>query len=537
GGVDARSQIEKHLTRPGTRFDAILSMIRYMGDEERKRGYQECRQLISSEKEEDHVLAARILGEIGTEGMPDVMKSLVEHASAEIRNEVIKAASVTPSDEGLDFVTKALFDPATKRRATRVIGRFQGAAQRLESLYDPGLDHFRRDALVRAAGFVRSEENVPFLTELLAGEEAAIRLDIARALSRIKKRHDSVAVDAEALRKAVEVEVREAFLLALAVAAGFGSTVPNANELLLRARENRIEAVFRLLGLIHGQEELARVHANVGEGGNLSNAIEFLDTTLDWPGKAPLIRLLEETPDQLGKMYGLCYEEEPPPPDLSLGGIKDRVINALVVHVLAAGGKDSDVEALARGLTSEFGVVRETTARVLLRAEGADALKERLGKRPEGGTVDMEHILDEGAPKLSAIEKVLFLKGTDFFRELGGEYLLHISKVATESEFTAGETIFSEGDLDRSMFIVVEGSVRIEVHGKEVNVLASGSCFGEMALLDGQARSASAVAVEATHALKIEYDEFFELITERPEIAKGVMAVLSERLRSMLENK
>ena len=151
--------------------------------------------------------------------------------------------------------------------------------------------------------------------------------------------------------------------------------------------------------------------------------------------------------------------------------------------------------------------------------------------------MEVERILDEGAPKLSAIEKVLFLKGTDFFRELGGEYLLHISKVASESEFQSDDTIFEEGDLDRSMFIVVEGAVRIEVHGKEVNVLKSGSCFGEMALLDGKARSASAVAVEDTHVLKIEYDEFFELITERPEIAKGVMAVLSERLRSMLEEK
>jgi CRP-like cAMP-binding protein len=151
--------------------------------------------------------------------------------------------------------------------------------------------------------------------------------------------------------------------------------------------------------------------------------------------------------------------------------------------------------------------------------------------------VELERIAAEDTPKLSAIEKVLFLKGTDFFRELGGEYLLHIAKVAVECDFAEGEAVFKEGDFDRSLFIVVEGAVRIEVHGEEVNVLGPGSCFGEMALLEGKARSATAVAVEATHALKVEHDEFFELITERPEIAKGVMAVLSGRLREMLERK
>jgi HEAT repeat protein len=520
GGVEARPHVERYLEDPSARFDAILSMIRYMGDEDRKRGYQLCRELISAPDEEGHLLAARILAEIGTEGMPDVMRKLVEHASPESRNEVIKAA-----------------DPGTKRRATRVISRFRGAAQRLESLYEPSLSHFRRDALVRAAGFVRSPENVPFLIELLSGEEAAIRLDIARSLSRIRKHHEDASFEADPILKAADMEVREAFLLAMAEAGGFGDGVDNAAQIVRRARENRIEAVFRLLGLLYGQEDFARVHANVGEGGNLSNAIEFLDTTLDWPGKDALIKLLEEPPERLSQLFGECVDTTTPEPGESLLGIKDRVLNALALWVLAMKAEGGIPGALEAGLGSEFDVARESAARSIVRTAGPEALRERSGSFPEGGNMEVDRILDEGAPKLSAIEKVLFLKGTDFFRELGGEYLLHISKVALESEFSSGETIFEEGDLDRSMFIVVEGAVRIEVHGKEVNVLHSGSCFGEMALLDGKARSASAVSVEDTHVLKIEYDEFFELITERPEIAKGVMAVLSERLRSMLEEK
>ncbi|MHC5039053.1 MAG: cyclic nucleotide-binding domain-containing protein [Planctomycetota bacterium] len=537
GGIEARPYIEKYLGEPEVRFDAILSMIRYLGDEDRKRGYRLCRELIEADREEDHLLAARILGEIGTEGMPDVMRKLLEHASSEIRNEIVKAASLTPSEEGLEVVTQALFDPGTKRRATRVIGKFRGAAQRLESMYEPSLDHARRDALVRAAGFVRSTENIPFLMKLLDREEAAIRLDAARSLSRIRKRHDLAPFEEGPVHEAVEGEVREAYVIGIAEWNGFGASVPNAPAILSRAKENRLEAAFRLLGLVYDQEGLHRAFGNFARGGNLSNTVEFLDNVLEWPGKAPLIRFLEEPPEQLEQQFTLLYERPAPAPAEGLLETRDRVLHGLTLWILAKEGSEEGIERMDAGLRSEFDVVRETAAVGLRSAVGAEETRKRIGNLPEGGTMEFERIAKEGAPTLSAIEKVLFLKGTEFFHELGGEYLLHISKVAMESEFSAGETIFKEGDLDRSMFIVVDGAVRIEVHGEEVNVLKNGSCFGEMALLDGKARSASAVASENTHCLKIEYDEFFELITERPEIAKGVMAVLSERLRSMLEQK
>ena len=56
-----------------------------------------------------------------------------------------------------------------------------------------------------------------------------------------------------------------------------------------------------------------------------------------------------------------------------------------------------------------------------------------------------------------------------------------------------------------------------------------------MALLDGEPRSAGAVAVEDTSCLKIEYDDFYNLISENVEIVKGIFTVLTKRLRSMLK--
>ena len=100
--------------------------------------------------------------------------------------------------------------------------------------------------------------------------------------------------------------------------------------------------------------------------------------------------------------------------------------------------------------------------------------------------------------------------------------------------FSAGDRICTDGETDRSMYIVVSGNVRIEKNGKTVADLEKGACIGEMALLDGEPRSADAVAATEVSCLKIDYSDFYDLISENVDIAKGVFRVLSGRLRTML---
>jgi CRP-like cAMP-binding protein len=62
--------------------------------------------------------------------------------------------------------------------------------------------------------------------------------------------------------------------------------------------------------------------------------------------------------------------------------------------------------------------------------------------------------------------------------------------------------------------------------------LGERECFGEMALLDSAPRSATVTTVNDTNLLKIARDEFHEILTEKPEIALGIIKVLSRRLRT-----
>ena len=104
--------------------------------------------------------------------------------------------------------------------------------------------------------------------------------------------------------------------------------------------------------------------------------------------------------------------------------------------------------------------------------------------------------------------------------------------------YQRGEVIFHEDDPGDRMHIIVEGSVKISVaseDGREKNIalFKPGECFGEMALLDGSNRSATATAMEALETLVLMRDDFLHFLTENPQVATDITTLLSQRLRNV----
>jgi len=102
--------------------------------------------------------------------------------------------------------------------------------------------------------------------------------------------------------------------------------------------------------------------------------------------------------------------------------------------------------------------------------------------------------------------------------------------------YAAGETIFHEGDAGTALYIIEKGEVKIilgSAEGKEVvlSLLGPGDFFGDLALLDGEPRSADAMAMEAAELLILQRHDFLRFIAEQPQVAINLMAVLSRRLR------
>jgi CRP/FNR family transcriptional regulator len=99
-----------------------------------------------------------------------------------------------------------------------------------------------------------------------------------------------------------------------------------------------------------------------------------------------------------------------------------------------------------------------------------------------------------------------------------------------------GAAIFHEGDPGDALHIVIEGGVRIVVasrKGEEATMalLGPGECVGDLALLDGRPRSASAIAFGKTKTLVVRRDDFTKWLTERPKAAFALLETLSLRVR------
>lgn len=132
---------------------------------------------------------------------------------------------------------------------------------------------------------------------------------------------------------------------------------------------------------------------------------------------------------------------------------------------------------------------------------------------------------------LSTVEKVLFLKSVDLFSKIPGEDLTQVAGIASEVSFEQNELIFQEGEMGDSLYLIVDGSVRVHNQGKEITRLNEKQAFGEMAILDNEPRSASVTAVTDVACLKIDRQDFYEVMFEKVEIAYGIIRVLTGRLR------
>lgn len=132
---------------------------------------------------------------------------------------------------------------------------------------------------------------------------------------------------------------------------------------------------------------------------------------------------------------------------------------------------------------------------------------------------------------ISTIEKVLFLKSVDLFKKIPAEYLSRVAFISQEINFDDKEMFIKQGDDGDCLYLILQGKVSILVNDKAVAQLGEKAAVGEMAILDNEPRSASVVASGPVMALRIDQEDFQQLMNEKSEIAYGIIQVLIHRLR------
>ena len=132
---------------------------------------------------------------------------------------------------------------------------------------------------------------------------------------------------------------------------------------------------------------------------------------------------------------------------------------------------------------------------------------------------------------LLTIEKVAVLKSVNIFAETPDYVLAAVSAITDEVDLEPDETFIHEGELGDCMYIIVNGEVRVHSGDRTILTLGSGKSVGELAVLDPEPRSASVTALTEAQLFRIHKDAFKEVMSDRPEIAIGVIRSLCQRVR------
>ena len=134
------------------------------------------------------------------------------------------------------------------------------------------------------------------------------------------------------------------------------------------------------------------------------------------------------------------------------------------------------------------------------------------------------------------MDKIKLFQSVPIFTDLSRKSLETITSKAIVRNYAKNGMIIMERDKGESFFVIEKGIVkvtRVNDRGQEVilAILGEGDFFGEMALLDGEGRSANIVAVEDTTALVLPRNDFLHILEQFPKIAIHLLQELTKRIR------
>ena len=133
-----------------------------------------------------------------------------------------------------------------------------------------------------------------------------------------------------------------------------------------------------------------------------------------------------------------------------------------------------------------------------------------------------------------------WLAQTALFHDVGENGLLLLAERAVSANYKKGQLIFQEGDRAEGLFVVVEGAVKITVMSPDgdqmvLSTLSPVETFGEVSLLDGRTRSATAEALQDTRVLVITREAFLTVLAKDQHLVEAVFRALGELLRRLTQ--
>lgn len=135
---------------------------------------------------------------------------------------------------------------------------------------------------------------------------------------------------------------------------------------------------------------------------------------------------------------------------------------------------------------------------------------------------------------LTTIERVIILQDIDVFEQLTTEELAQLASIAEEVQFPPNTVIYSEGGIPDSMYLVLEGRVLLHQDQREVMTAGGKDTFGTWALFEDEPRVVTATTLEQSRLLRIDKEDFVDLLADNVRITQGILKALVQRVRRLV---
>ena len=136
---------------------------------------------------------------------------------------------------------------------------------------------------------------------------------------------------------------------------------------------------------------------------------------------------------------------------------------------------------------------------------------------------------------MAGTEYLDHLASIRLFSACNRKELQKIARGSDEITVEAGRVLTEQGKPGHEAFVIVSGEADVEVNGTKVVTLGPGKHFGELALLDGQPRTATVTAKTELTLLVISQREFFSLLDEVPGLARKILTTMGKMVRDLDE--
>lgn len=490
---------------PAIKGAAISGLMEYYGIDGIFYSVDIFKQMLDSVRVGDRKEVAHILGRIGVKNFHKPLVKLLDDHSIDVQLAAIESAERIQVPDLIPHLIKKLKQKETRLKAIEALSAypFEDVIPALK-IYLEFSDRYKEVSIYvpRVFELMASQECADILVRNYDNANPYLRAKMLDSLAKIKFRMRDFEIDSARIEHLIMLEIKEYMFFVQAVGtlrAYEGIAI--LMESIQNVRNQILERVFKLLAFMFDSKTMTIVYRNLlGEDKRArANAIEVLDNMLVGTMRNAVVEVVNKS---------------------FMAEKIERKNNAQLFETLTnLFKKEYDWIRMVIEFISTSPKLEDTDKNILF------ALRKHIQDTAVG--YDRKELTN-------TIQKVAILKKVNFFSGLSGEYLSTIAMNMKAVKCAAGQTIFQEGDAGDSFYIVIKGKVLIHKGESKIVELGGGQVFGEMAILDNEKRSASVTAVEDTLLFKLESDTFYDIIADKIEIAKGIIRMLTARLRTQI---